>query len=241
MSLRVENLNAGYGKFHILYDVNFEVRRGEIVVVVGPNGAGKSTLLNAITGLATVFSGKVVFEGSDITGLPPHKVAELGVGYTMQSPNNFGTTNVFGELTVRENLVVAGHKLHKGEFERRVEEVLEIFPKLRELMDRRAKVLSGGERQMLAIALGLVRRAKLLLLDEPTAGLAPKLVAEFMKTISHIRDRFKVSIVLVEQNVRRALEIGDRAYLMVTGRVIFSGSPQELLEHKEFGKLYLGL
>jgi len=237
--LRVEKLDAGYGKFHVLFGVDLVVRQGEIVVLLGPNGAGKSTLLNAVVGMADVFGGRVVLAGRDITGKPPHEVMKMGVAYVMQSPNNFGTPNVFGELTVYENLLAASIGLPRDEVSRRIEEVYSLFPKLRELRDRKAKFLSGGERQMLAISLGLMKKPTLLMLDEPTAGLAPKLVGEFFHAIREIRDKLGISILLVEQNARKALEIGDRAYVLVTGRIKYSGAAKELDEEK-LASLFLG-
>ena len=237
--LRVEKLDAGYGKFHVLFGVDLVVRQGEIVVLLGPNGAGKSTLLNAVVGMADVFGGRVVLAGRDITGKPPHEVMKMGVAYVMQSPNNFGTPNVFGELTVYENLLAASIGLPRDEVSRRIEEVYSLFPKLRELRDRKAKFLSGGERQMLAISLGLMKKPTLLMLDEPTAGLAPKLVGEFFHAIKEIRDKLGISILLVEQNARKALEIGDRAYVLVTGRIKYSGAAKELDEEK-LASLFLG-
>ncbi|ABL87681.1 amino acid/amide ABC transporter ATP-binding protein 2, HAAT family [Pyrobaculum islandicum DSM 4184] len=237
--LRVEKLEAGYGKFHVLFGVDIVVNSGEIVVLLGPNGAGKSTLLNSIVGMADVYSGRITLLGHDVTGKPPHEVMKLGVAYVMQSPNNFGTPNIFGELTVFENLIAASAGLSKKDVLKRVEEIYEIFPRLRELRDRKAKFLSGGERQMLAISLGLMKNPKLLMLDEPTAGLAPKLVSEFFSVIKDIRDKFGISILLVEQNAKKALEIGDRAYVLVTGRIRYSGDTKSIDEDR-LAKLFLG-
>lgn len=237
--LRVEKLEAGYGKFHVLFGVDLVVNSGEIVVLLGPNGAGKSTLLNSIAGMADVYSGRVVLLGRDITGRSPHEVMKMGVAYVMQSPNNFGTPNIFGELTVYENLVAASAGIPGREVEGRIEEVFNIFPKLKELRNRKAKFLSGGERQMLAIGLGLMKKPKLLMLDEPTSGLAPKLVSDFFSAIRDIRDKLGISILLVEQNAKKALEIGDRAYVLVTGRVKFSGDAK-LLDEGKLAELFLG-
>ncbi len=233
--LKTESLNAGYGKLHILYDIDFEAPKREITVVVGPNGSGKSTLLKALFGLATIYSGRVVLEDKDITKLPPHKRARLGIAYVPQMDN------VFASLTVEENLKMAGYLLDPKELKDRIDLVLDIFPNLRKYLKRKAGTLSGGERQMLAIAMCLIRDARLLLLDEPTAQLAPKIATYILEKIAELRDRLGITIVLVEQNARKALEIGDRAYLLVSGRVVFRGKASELLEHKELGKLYLGL
>ncbi|MEM4891484.1 MAG: ATP-binding cassette domain-containing protein, partial [Pyrobaculum sp.] len=159
--------------------------------------------------------------------------------YVMQSPNNFGTPNIFGELTVYENLLVASTGIPKKEIENRMEEVFKVFPKLRELRNRKGKFLSGGERQMLAIGMGLMKKPKLIMLDEPTAGLAPKLVSDFFTAIRDIKKLFNVSILLVEQNAKKALEIGDRAYVLVTGRIKYSGDVKNLDENM-LATLFLG-
>lgn len=236
--LRAEKLSAGYGKFHVISDVDLEAERGEIVVILGPNGAGKSTLLNAVAGLATIYGGRVLVEGRDLTGRRPDEVLRAGIGYVMQSPNNFGTPNIFPELTVRENLLVASAGVEGLDLPRALEEIYGLFPKLKELAHRKAKFLSGGERQMLAISMGLMKRPKLLMMDEPTAGLAPKLASEVFESIKRIRE-MGVSMILVEQNARKALEIGDRAYVMVTGRIRYSGPTKELDEER-LAKLILG-
>lgn len=236
--MKITELSAGYGKFHVLNGVSLEVERGEIAVLLGPNGAGKSTLLNAIAGLATIYGGTIVIDGKDVTRERPSEIQKAGVGYVMQSPNNFGTPNIFPELTVKENLVAASVGVSPEIAEKTLGEVLELFPKLKELQNRKAKFLSGGERQMLAISMGLMKRPKLLMLDEPTAGLAPKVASDVFLAIKSIRD-MGITILLVEQNVRKALEIGDRAFVMVTGRLRYSGPAKELDEEK-LGRLIMG-
>lgn len=233
--LEVSNLNSGYGKLNVLFGVNFRAKEHEITVIVGPNGAGKTTLLNSIAGLATIFNGKITFNGKDITGLPPHKIAKEGISYLLQMGN------IVSGLTVRENLVIAGYLLPKDEVSDRIEEVLNIFPRLREFLYRKAGTLSGGERRMLAISMALMRRPKILLLDEMTTDLAPILVKMVLEKIIKLRDEHKQTIVLVEQNARRALEIGDYAYLLVSGTMRYEGESQELLHHPQFSKLYLGI
>ena len=233
--LETVHLYSGYGKLKVLFDINFKAREKEITVVVGPNGAGKTTLMNSICGIATIHKGKVVFEGKEITGMPTHKVARLGIAYLPQMGN------VFAELTVEENLKIAGYLLPKDEVKDRIDEVLDIFPKLRAFLHRKAGTLSGGERRMLAISMALMRRPKILLLDEMTTDLAPILVKKVLEKVVELRDRLGLTIVLVEQHAKRALEIGDRAYLLVSGTMRFEGDPRELLEHPEFAKLYLGI
>ena len=233
--LSVEKLNAGYGKFHILFDVSFQVPRGKILVIVGPNGSGKSTTLKAIFGIATIYSGRISLEGRDVTRLPPHAKAKIGMAYLPQ------TDNVFAELTVEENLRMAAYTLDKAEAEKAISEVLEVFPILREKLDKKAKTLSGGQRQLLGMAMMLIRKPKLMMFDEPTAGLAPKAAKEVVDKIVWLRDELGKTIVLVEQNAKLGLEIGDLALLLVSGRVAFYGKASDLLADKELGKRYLGL
>mgnify|MGYP000421497420 CR=1 FL=1 len=233
--LETVNLYSGYGKLKVLFDINFRANEREITVVVGPNGAGKTTLLNSICGVATVHGGRVVFEGREITGESPHKVARLGIAYLPQMGN------VFSELTVEENLLIAGYLLPKREVRDRVDEVLDIFPKLKGFLRRKAGTLSGGERRMLAISMALMRRPKILLLDEMTTDLAPILVKKVLEKVVELRDRLGLTVVLVEQHAKLALEIGDWAYLLVSGTMRFEGEPEELLKHPQFAKLYLGI
>ena len=233
--LEARGLNAGYGRFHILFDIDMHVNEGEIFVIVGPNGSGKSTLLKTFFGLTRVYSGQVLYRGRDITRLPPHARSKLGMAYLPQ------TGNIFAELTVEENLVMAGYSVPREVFEERMREVLELFPFLREKLKRKAKTLSGGQRQLLAMAMSLIRNPDLFMFDEPTAGLAPKAAREVVDRIIWLRDTLGKTIVLVEQNAKLALEIGDRALLLVSGRIAYLGSASQLLQDKELGRLYLGL
>lgn len=233
--LETRDLESGYGKLHVLFDINFRAKENEITVIVGPNGAGKTTLLNSIAGLATIHRGNIIFDGKDITGKPPYKIAREGISYLLQ------IGNIASTLTVYENLRIAGYLLPDEEVQDRVEEILAMFPRLKELIDHRAGTLSGGERRMLAIGMALMRKPKILLLDEMTTDLAPILVKMVLDKVMELRDDYGQTIILVEQNARRALEIGDYAYLLVSGTVRFEGSPEELLNHRDFGKLYLGI
>lgn len=232
--LYVKNLYSGYGKIRVLFNVNVEVVEGSITAIIGPNGAGKTTLLNSIYGLADVYSGEVIFDKRNIVGLKPHQISALGIGYVPQS------NNVFSSLTVYENLRLASTGLSKTEFVKKVNEVLEIFPKLKELLDRRAGTLSGGERRMLAIALALMKKPRLLLLDEITTDLAPIMVKRVLEKVVELK-KMGITILLVEQYAHRALEIADRVYLLASGEIRFAGEPQELLSKKELLEIYLGV
>jgi branched-chain amino acid transport system ATP-binding protein len=231
--LTIEKLNAGYKTLQILFDVTITAPRNLLTVVVGPNGSGKSTLLKTVFGLTKIYSGKVFLDGLDITGLPPHKVAEQGVAYLPQ------VDNVFSNLTVYENLLIAGYGLKRDEDA--VTDVLEMFPHLKTYRNKKAAEMSGGERQMLAIAMALIRKPKLMLFDEPTGNLSPKMATQILNVIKELRDSHGKTIILAEQNAKKALEIGDKAVLLVSGRPVYEGNSQTLLQHEELGKLYLGI
>ncbi|MCC6058098.1 MAG: ABC transporter ATP-binding protein, partial [Desulfurococcaceae archaeon] len=221
-------------KLRVLFDINISIPQNSVTAIVGPNGAGKTTLLNSIYGLADVFEGRILFDGVDITRFKPYKRARLGIAYV---PQMF---NIFSELTVYENLVIAGYLLDKKELKERIDIILDLFPKLGEFLHRKAGTLSGGERRMLAIAMGLMKNPRVLLLDEITTDLAPIIVKKVLNTVIDIKDKLKVTVVLVEQYVRRALEISDKVYLLVSGRIRFEGNPKDL-ENSELAKIYLGL
>jgi branched-chain amino acid transport system ATP-binding protein len=234
--LQVTDLFAGYGKLQVLNGVSIDARANEVTVIVGPNGSGKSTLLKSISGLTTIFGGTVKMEGSkDITNLDPHEIARLGIAYLPQ------TENVFTNLTVQENITLAGYTLEREQIEGRIKEVLELFPQLKRYMSSKATNLSGGERQMLGMAMALLRKPSVMMFDEPTANLAPRIATQVLTTISSLADTMHITLLLVEQNAKRALEIGDQAYLLVSGKKNFEGRAKDLLEHKEIGRLYLGL
>jgi branched-chain amino acid transport system ATP-binding protein len=233
--LSVENLSAGYGRLQILSDFSMEAKPGEVTVVVGPNGSGKSTLLRAISGLCAVYGGSVKVGSATITGMPSHKIARLGVAYLPQ------TENVFTNLSVQENFRLAGFTVDNAELEVKVKELYGTFPKLVDYMKTKAANLSGGERQMLAMGMALIRKPKVLMFDEPTASLSPKIATQVLGTATALAKERGLTVLLVEQNARKALEVGDRAYLLVSGRKAFEGTARELLDHKELGKLYLGL
>jgi branched-chain amino acid transport system ATP-binding protein len=231
----VNNLNSGYGKLHVLFDINLKCNRSEIVSVIGPNGSGKTTLLNSIFGLADIFSGSITFDGGQINGMLPHEISRAGVSYLPQM------NSVFADLSVKENLKMAGYILNVKELRDTMDEVLSIFPILEPFLSRKAGTLSGGERQMLAIAMTLMRKPRLIMLDEPLAGLAPVVCQKLIEKIVDLRDRLGVGVILVEQNAKKALEISNNACLIVSGRSIFLGRPNELLRSEELVELYLGL
>ncbi len=233
--LSVQGLNSGYGRFQVLFDVDAEFKEKEITVIVGPNGSGKTTLLRSIFGITNIYTGLIRLDGQELTRLPPHVISRRGVAYLPQ------TENVFENLSVRENIMMASYTLGDDETEDRLEETLQIFPVLKDYMKRDAKTLSGGERQMLAMGMALVRRPTVMMFDEPTGALSPKLAEEVLMKIVGLRESLGITIVLVEQHARRALEVGDKAYLMVSGRPIFEGQPEELMGHEELARLYLGI
>lgn len=227
--LRIDNVISGYGDNMVVQDVSISVARGEMVVIIGPNGCGKSTLLKTIFGLVKPNSGKVFFKGEDVTGHKPFELVEKGMGFVPQNEN------VFPSLSVMENLEMGGYISKSPDFR----EIFEIFPVLRDKKKEKASSLSGGERQMLAIARALVPEPVLLLLDEPSAGLAPRMAEVLMEKIKTIRERGS-SVLLIEQNAKSALRIADRGYIMVMGKKMYEGKSEEILCHKEIGRLYLG-
>lgn len=223
--LEVESLWAGYGNMTVLQGVSVSVEKKQIVAVIGPNGAGKTTLLNAVFGLASVHSGRISFNGQDVVGRRPHELVRLGIGYAPQ------LDNVFPNLTVEENLQVGAFIRGKDPaVAADIEDVLELFPEIKRRRSQKAKFLSGGERQMLAVARALMTRPSLLLLDEPTAGLSPKAGSTLMKKVKEIQETRGVSILLVEQNVERAFEVSESAYVLVSGRIVKHAPVSELRE-----------
>lgn len=233
--LNVEDIFAGYGKLQILNGVTLTAKPKEITVIVGPNGSGKSTLLKTIAGHTTVYGGAIKHDGQEITHLASHKIARSGIAFLPQ------TDNVFTNLTITENLRLAGYTIDQNDFRTRLKRIFQLFPQLSSYTNTKALSLSGGERQMLAMALALIREPNVMMFDEPTANLAPKIATQVLNIISSLAKEIGLTILLAEQNARRALEIGDIAYLLVGGKNAFVGTARELLEHKELGKLYLGL
>jgi len=233
--LKVNQIKVHYGRIPALHEVSFEVKEGELVAMVGANGAGKSTTLKAIVGALRPVSGNIEFNGIDITGKNSAKIVRLGITYVPEA------RHIFGPLTVEENLLLGAFTLDsKHDIEERLDHVYQLFPKLNERRTQKGETLSGGEQQMLAIGRGLMSNPKLLMLDEPSLGLMPKLVTEMFKAISLLKEEGR-TILLVEQNVREALELADRGYILQTGRTISSGQGTELLESEIVKKAFLGL
>ncbi len=235
--LRVESLSAFHGALQALRNVSLHVNPGEMVTLLGANGAGKTTLLKTISGLHPPAKGRLLFNGQNIAGLPAERILRLGVG---QVPEG---RQIFAPLTVLDNLVLGGYVRFKGEGKKEVlqdlELIFELFPVLRERQKQRAGTLSGGEQQMVAIGRTLMARPKLLLLDEPSLGLAPKVVSGIFRAIRLLQTR-GTTILLVEQNAKAALKIAGRGYVLETGRIIMEGETEDLLNNKEVQRAYLG-
>lgn len=233
--LTVENLTAGYGPVPVLHDVGFEVPSGTIAAVMGPNGAGKTTLLRALSGTLPTVQGSISVSGTSLAGVPTEKLVHYGVAHV---PEGRG---VIGELTVDENLRLGGlWRKDRADAKRAVDEIYEMFEPLSRRRDSSGHQLSGGERQMLAIGRALVARPTLLLLDEPSLGLAPRIVDLIMTTLRDLRDRTGLTVVLVEQNVHSALPVADQAIVLSLGRVTVATSAAELAHDPEFRTAYLG-
>jgi len=232
--LRVERLSIYYGKIQAVYGVDFEVGEGELVAIIGANGAGKTSLINSIAGIKPVGEGRIIFRGREITRLPPWE--RVGIGLVPEGGR------IFPELSVERNLLVGAYRRSdRGQIRESLEEVFSLFPVLRERRRQIAGTLSGGERQMLAIGRALMSDPDLLLVDEISMGLMPRLVAEVFETIARLREERGTSILLAEQNVREALEIVDRGYVLENGRIILSGTAGELREEELVRKAYLGI
>lgn len=230
--LKVDALSTGYGAIEVLWDVDLEVGEREIVSLVGSNGAGKTTLLRAISGVCLPTSGSITWEGRDIGGRPPEVVVGLGIAHVPEG------RRLFPGLTVRENLVIGAYSRRDGHGE--LERVLELFPRLGERLEQVAGSLSGGEQQMCAIARGLMAKPKLLMIDELSLGLAPKLVDQLLDRLQEI-PQSGTAVLLVEQDVDAALRLAKRAYVMETGRIVATGSGEELLGDPRVREAYLGV
>ncbi|MEM2349807.1 MAG: ABC transporter ATP-binding protein [Candidatus Bathyarchaeia archaeon] len=233
MLLRTVDLNVGYGDLKIVQNVSVEVKGGEVVSLIGPNGSGKSTLIKGIVGLAKVFSGRVLLDELDVTGLPTYKLIRMGIGYVPQR------LNIFPNLSVKENLEVSGSWLDKNRMRRKIQEVMDIFPEIKHKMDCKAGLLSGGERQILALARALVAEPRVLLLDEPTASLSPMMADKIFRYIRDIASTNDIAIMIAEQNVAKALKNSDRSYVLVSGRCVSVESSKAHLSDDQLKRIYL--
>jgi branched-chain amino acid transport system ATP-binding protein len=232
--LKISNVETFYGKIQALRGVNININKGEIVSLIGSNGAGKSTLLMTISGVNKAKTGEIIFEGKNIEKYEPHDIVDLGIA---QAPEG---RRIFSRLTVEENLKLGAHANEKGKFfDTDVKDIYDLFPVLSDRKSQRGGTLSGGEQQMLAIGRALMNRPKVLLLDEPSLGIAPKLVNQIFLAIKNINKEKKVTIFLVEQNAKKALELADRAYVLVNGKVTIQGTGQELLKNQDIQAAYL--
>jgi len=233
--LRIDHIQVNYGSAPALWEVSLEVKSGELVAVIGPNGAGKTTLINAVMGLNPVKSGQIEWEGETISKLSPHLLCERGLALVPES------RRLFTGMTVRENLELgAMHPAARAARKRTFEHVCDLFPAVRAKLDQVSGTLSGGQQQMVAIGRAMMALPRLLLLDEPSLGLSPVIVVEMFRAIESIH-RSGTSVLLVEQNVSRALAISQRTYVLENGRVITSGESQELSNRPEIRKAYLGI
>jgi branched-chain amino acid transport system ATP-binding protein len=234
--LKIRNLQAGYGKLKVLKNVSMHVAEGEIVTILGANGAGKTTLLSTISGLLKPTSGQMLFAGRDLGKMAPQKIPALGCVMVPEG------RQVFAPLSVEENLILGGHVLKKEgprALARQLDHQYELFPVLKERRGQFAGTLSGGEQQMLAMARALMSKPMLVMMDEPSTGLAPLIVKDIFKVIVRLREEGK-TVLLVEQNAKAALKVADRGYVFETGKVVLQGTSRDLLEDEEVKRAYLG-
>ena len=231
--LKVDDINVYYGSIHAIKGISFEVEEGEVVTLIGANGAGKSTTLNTISGLLRSKTGSIEFMGQSLAKVPSHKIVERGLALVPEG------RRIFLQMTVQENLEMGAFTQKGGETQQDLEKIYALFPRLKERLKQMAGTLSGGEQQMLAMGRALMSRPKLLMLDEPSMGLAPILVEQIFEIIRTLH-KAGTTILLVEQNAQAALSIADRGYVLETGRIVTSGTGQELLASPEIKKAYLG-
>lgn len=232
--LELSNIKAGYGKMEVLQGISLEIQKGEIIALVGANGVGKTTSLRTILGQLTPLSGSILFQGHDLTNNTPHQIIALGISYSPEG------RDIFGNLTVEENLRAGGYLVEKGKIKERLEQVYELFPRLKDRRHQNGASLSGGEQQMLAIGRALMVEPALVLLDEPSLGLAPIIAHRIFEKLQQINQN-GTSILLVEQNVSLALQISHRGYVMEKGMIVIAGESTTLQENEHVKKAYLGV
>ena len=232
--LEVKDLEVYYGVIQAIKGISFEVNKGEVIALIGANGAGKTTILHTITGLLSPKKGSVIYEGTDITKIPAHKIVSLGMAHVPEG------RRVFADLSVYENLKMGAYtRKDKNEVEETLEKVYERFPRLKERKNQMAGTLSGGEQQMLAMGRALMSKPKIILMDEPSMGLSPILVNEIFDIIQEV-SKSGTTVLLVEQNAKKALSIADRAYVLETGKIVLDGKAEDLLNDDSIKKAYLG-
>jgi len=233
--LEVSNVSAAYGKIQVLWDICFQVNQGEIMALIGTNGAGKTTLLHTISGIMRPTSGTITFRGKRIDGIAPHQIVEMGISHIPEG------RKLFVDMSIQENLEMGAYARRAWKDKKKtLQQVYKLFPKLKERAKQLARTLSGGEQQMLAMGRGLMSKPDLCIIDEPSNGLAPILVAEVFQIIKSLRDQ-GITILLIEQNVRQTLETADRACVLENGRMALEGSCEVLLKSDHVRKAYLGL
>ena len=232
--LEIKDLEVYYGVIQAIKGISFEVNKGEVIALIGANGAGKTTILHTITGLLSPKKGSVIYEGTDITKIPAHKIVSLGMAHVPEG------RRVFADLSVYENLKMGAYtRKDKNEVEETLEKVYERFPRLKERKNQMAGTLSGGEQQMLAMGRALMSKPKIILMDEPAMGLSPILVNEIFDIIQEV-SKSGTTVLLVEQNAKKALSIADRAYVLETGKIVLDGKAEDLLNDDSIKKAYLG-
>lgn len=233
--LEIKNINAGYGFLQVLWDVSLHVEEGEFIALVGPNGAGKTTTLRTVAGLVDPTKGNIVFKGRSLHEVPAHKIVHEGIAFISEN------LNLFTDMSVRDNLLLGAYIVRdKQQIEEKLDFVYELFPRLEERQGQLAGTLSGGERKMLAIGRGIMSDPSLLLVDEPSLGLAPNLTINVFRALEKLRQS-GVTILLVEQNVNTTLKITDRAYVLEQGHIVMEGNSQELLQNDHVKSAYLGI
>lgn len=232
--LKIKDVCAGYGKREVISGIDLEIKKGSFTLLIGPNGSGKSTLIKVIAGVLTPFKGKVFLNGEDITRLSPIKRINKGIGYLSQG------RNIFPILTVRENLEIAGYGIKKKEIKSRIEWILNFFPFLEKKLDLRAGLLSGGERQALALGMVLMKDKEILLLDEPTAGLAPLTAQSILESIARIKKETGLTLLTVEHNLKMVKELADEIVIMRNGRILMRGNKNILQDASRIRELFIG-
>ena len=233
--LVAKSLESGYGEMQVLWGVSLRIEDSSITVVLGPNGAGKTTLLRTLMGIVRPWKGVILLDDEDVTRSPPHDKVRMGMSMVPEG------RRLFPELTVEENLLLGAYVRGSKNLDNTLDMVYSLFPRLRERRSQLAGTLSGGEQQMLAIGRALMSKPRLLMLDEPSQGLAPKIASDILSVLKDLRDSEKLTILLVEQNIVAALRIADYAYVMEQGRIALEGEPQHLLAREDMKKAYLGL